>query len=174
MNRGFSSLLLCSVLVLATGCGSSGTSGSASNAVTGSTATSTSPATSTPGATSGSAPPGTTSPGAASGGLKLSKTPRYASPASSAPVQSGVIQVAYRNITIDPDTLKVKVGSTIRWTNYDSIEHNVTSTGGPTHFSSKNFGEGKSFEVRLTKPGVTHYLCTIHPTSMNGTIEVVK
>ena len=38
--------------------------------------------------------------------------------------------VAYRNIAIDPDTLKVKVGSTIEWTNYDSVEHNVTSEGG--------------------------------------------
>jgi plastocyanin len=67
----------------------------------------------------------------------------------------------------------VRVGSTIRWTNYDSVEHNVTSRGGPEQFASKNFGEGQTFQVKATKPGVIHYLCTIHPTSMNGTIEVV-
>ena len=89
-------------------------------------------------------------------------------------MQHGVIQVAYRNITINPDTLRVSVGSTIRWTNYDSIEHNVTSTSGPARFASGNFGEGKTFEVTLSRPGVIHYLCTIHPTSMNGTIEVVR
>ena len=66
------------------------------------------------------------------------------------------------------------VGSTIKWTNYDAIEHNVTSEGGPQSFTSKSFGEGKAFEVKVTKPGVIHYECTIHPASMNGTIEVVK
>ena len=89
-------------------------------------------------------------------------------------MQSGIVQVAYRNITIAPDTLKVKVGSTIKWTNYDSVEHNVTSESGPQHFASADFGEGGTYEVKLTRPGVIHYECTIHPASMNGTIEVVK
>ena len=84
------------------------------------------------------------------------------------------MQVAYRNIAIDPDTLRVKVGSTIKWTNYDSIEHNVTSRGGVAQFASGNFGEGGTYEVKVTKPGIIHYVCTIHPTTMNGTIEVVK
>jgi plastocyanin len=89
-------------------------------------------------------------------------------------VQSGIVQVAYRNIAIAPDTLKVKVGTTVRWTNYDAIEHNVTSESGPQHFASKDFGESGTYEVRLTRPGVIHYECTIHPASMNGTIVVVK
>ena len=84
------------------------------------------------------------------------------------------MRIAYRNITIAPDTVRVKVGSTIQWTNFDSIDHNVTSEGGPQRFASKNFGEGATFTVQLTKPGVIHYLCTIHPASMNGTIDVVK
>jgi plastocyanin len=110
----------------------------------------------------------------ASGGLKASTVPKFASPPTSAPVQSGTVQISYRNIAIDPDTVKVKVGSTIRWTNYDAVEHNVTSEGGPAHFASKNLAEGRTFEVKLTTPGVVHYECTIHPTTMNGTIEVVK
>ena len=57
-------------------------------------------------------------------------TPKFGAPPASAPVRSGA-RVAYRDITIEPDTLKVKVGSTISWTNYDPIEHNVTSEGGP-------------------------------------------
>ncbi len=84
------------------------------------------------------------------------------------------MQIAYRNIAIDPDTLRVKVGSTIKWTNYDSVEHNVTSEGGVAKFASKDFGEGGTYEIRVTKPGIIHYECTIHPASMNGTIEVVK
>jgi plastocyanin len=148
MRRGLASAIVGAVL-LAAGCGSSG-----SPSTTSSTGASTKATT--------------------SGGLKPNTTPKYAAPPPSAAVQSGTVQIAYRNIAIDPDTVKVKVGGTIRWTNYDSVEHNVTSQGGPIAFKSKNFGEGATFEVKATKPGVIHYLCTIHPTSMNGTIEVVK
>ena len=107
-------------------------------------------------------------------GLKPDTTPKYATPSSSEPVQSGVVQIAYRNIAIDPDTVRVKVGSTVRWTNYDPVEHNVTSKSGPDSFASKDFSEGHTVEFKMTKPGVIHYECTIHPATMNGTIEVVQ
>ncbi len=87
------------------------------------------------------------------------------------------MQIAYRNIAIDPDTVRVKVGSTIRWTNYDSTPANVTSeggAGGPYKFASKNFGEGGTFEIKASRPGVIHYECTLYPVTMNGTIEVVS
>ncbi|HEY1457107.1 MAG TPA: plastocyanin/azurin family copper-binding protein [Solirubrobacteraceae bacterium] len=155
MNKHLSAVLLAGVTLLSVaGCGSESTSSSSSTtAPTRSAASSTGPK---------------------SSGLKVASTPKFASPSSSAAVQSGAVQISYREITIEPDTLKVKVGSTIKWTNYDSIEHNVTSEGGPQKFASKNFGENASYEVKLTKPGVIHYECTIHPTTMNGTIEVVK
>jgi plastocyanin len=98
----------------------------------------------------------------------------YASPPSGAKVQSGLVRISYHEISIEPDTLKVKVGSTIEWTNQDSVEHNVTSASGPTKFASKNFGEGGTFEIKVTKPGVIHYRCTLHPATMNGAIEVVS
>jgi plastocyanin len=148
MRRGFSALTMCCTLVLVAGCGSSSSS---------------STSTTTPSATTSS-----------SGGIKPYSTPKYASPSASAPVQSGVVQIAYRNIAIDPDTLKVKVGTTLKWTNFDSVEHNVTSEGGPQKFASKTFGENGTFEVKALKAGVIHYQCTIHPASMNGTIEVVS
>jgi plastocyanin len=150
MKSGPALLIACGALALASGCGSSSRSSA--------------------GSSSGTSPP----PRAATGGLKVSTTPKFASPPASAPVHSGVVHLAYRNITIAPDAVKVKLGSTIVWTNYDPVEHNVRSRSGPDRFASKNFGEGQSFRVTLTKPGVIHYLCTIHPTSMNGTIEVVS
>jgi plastocyanin len=150
MRRGLPVVVIaCSALMLEAGCGSSNSSSSS-----------------------------TSSSSAASGtpksSLKANTTPKYAAPAASSPVQSGTVQVAYRNIAISPDTLKVKVGSTIKWTNFDSVEHNVTSAGGPQKFVSKTFGENGTFEIKVNKPGVIHYQCTIHPASMNGTIEVVK
>jgi len=149
MMRGTVALLACSVLGLAAGCGSSSSS-SSSNSTS-------SPTASTPAAS-----------------LKVTTTPRYGAPSASSPVLTGLVPIAYRNVAISPDTLRVTVGSTIEWTNYDAVEHNVTSQGGPQQFASKDFGEGGTYEIKVTKPGVIHYLCTIHPASMNGTIEVVK
>lgn len=139
--------------VMAAGCGSTGSS-KRSPVSTRSSTTATTPTT--------------------SGGLKASTAPKFATPPASALVQGGTVQIAYRNIAIDPDTARVKVGSTIRWTNYDSVEHNVTSEGGPIHFASENLSEGRTFEVKVTAPGVIQYECTIHPTTMNGTIDAVK
>ncbi len=98
----------------------------------------------------------------------------YAKVPPSAPVQSGTVQIAYRNVAIEPDVVKVKVGSTIRWTNYDEVPHNVVSEGGPMRFASRQFGEGGTFQIKVTKTGVIHYECTLEPTTMNGTIEVVS
>ncbi len=141
-------------LALAAGCGSSGSTGSTTTITTPSAAKAKSKT-------------------AASSGLKPVTTPKYAAPSSSEPVKSGVVQIAFRNIAIDPDTARAKVGSTIKWTNEDPEKCNVTSEGGPYKFASKDFGEGGSFELKLDKPGVIHYECTSYPTTMNGTIEVV-
>lgn len=160
MNRGIGALSACSVLLLLAGCGSSSRTSSSATAATGAPASTATTATST-------TPTATSS-------LKANTRPRYATPPSTAPLNSGTVQIAYRNIAISPDTVRVRVGSTIRWTNYDPVEHNVTSDGGPQRFASKNFGEGATFELKANRPGLIRYLCTIHPTTMNGTIEVVK
>jgi plastocyanin len=158
MKTGLAALLASCGLLVATGCGSaSQSSGSAGTTTT---------ATSTP------TPTATTHTSTSS--LKVNGKPKYASPSSSAPVQSGLVSIAYRNIAINPDTVRVRVGSTISWKNYDPVEHNVTSENGPQRFASKTFGENGTFDVKATSPGLMHYLCTIHPASMNGTIEVVR
>jgi plastocyanin len=145
MRRALPVLAACSALLLAAGCGSSKSS-------------STTSATST----------------TAKSGLQVDGKINYASPPSSAPVQSGLVRIKYHEISIEPDTLKVKVGSTIEWVNEDPVQHNVTSASGPLKFASGNFGEGHTFKIKVTKPGVIHYRCTNHPTTMNGTIEVVE
>jgi plastocyanin len=150
MSRRLAIPAACAALALLAGCGSSSSSGSSSSATTSST-----PAQSTTG----------------KGGLKATTTPKFA-PATG-PVRSGTVRIAYRNIAIAPDTIKVKVGSTIEWTNFDEVAHNVTSEGGPAKFASKDFTLGGKFEIKALKPGVINYECTIHPASMNGTVEVV-
>lgn len=154
MRAGIAAACACMALLFAAGCGSS------NNA----------PAGNSTGTSATSAKAATTSGGAS---IKVDTTPKFASPSKSEPAHSGLVQIAYRNISIEPDTVRVKVGSTVRWTNYDSVQANVTSVSGPQRFASKNFGEGATFEVKLTKPGTIHYECTLYPVTMNGTIEVV-
>jgi plastocyanin len=174
MNRSLALALACCMPALLSACGSSskGTGTTLGKAGTSATTTGARAGSSAVGSSASkrsgkSAPSGST-------GLKVDTTPKFASPSSSAPVQSGVVQSAYRNIAIDPDTVRVKLGSTIKWTNYDSAEANVTSEGGPLKFASKNFGEGGTFELKASKAGVIHYECTLYPVTMNGTIEVVS
>jgi plastocyanin len=163
--RSTSALLLSlGVVALAAGCGGSSSSSSTSASPAASAATG---GRSRGYSSSGS---GATSPGAT---LSVITTPKYASPPPGSPVRSGVVQIAYRNITIQPDAIRVRVGSTLRWTNFDSIEHTVTSRSGPQTFASGKLSAGASFQIRVQRPGTIHYLCTIHPVSMNGTIEVV-
>jgi plastocyanin len=163
MSRGLLTALACTALAILAGCGSSSSPSSSTSA-------------SKPSSTRTA---NTIGAGKVGSGLKATTTPKFASPPANAPVRSGTVRIAYRNIAIAPDTLRVKVGTTIRWTNFDAIDHNVTSQGdrsktGQQKFASKDFGEGGTFEVKARTPGVIHYLCTIHPTSMNGTIEVVE
>ena len=144
-------LMACATLVLC-GCGS--TSPSA-----------TMPATTTPAKTGSTA---------TRSHLSVDQAPAFATPSPTAPVVSGLAEVTYRNFAIDPDVLRVRAGSTVEWRNSDPAEHNVTSQSGPQRFSSKNLGEGATFRVRLRRPGIYHYECTLHPATMNGTIQVLR
>jgi plastocyanin len=86
-----------------------------------------------------------------------------------APVAGGA--VAIKNFAFSPATLKVKVGTTVTWTNQDTDAHTVTSaaTGGPLH--SAALAAHATYSYTFTKPGTYAYLCTIHPF-MTATVEV--
>jgi amicyanin len=76
-----------------------------------------------------------------------------------------------QNINFNPTTIHVKVGETVTWTNRDDAPHNVTYASGPTFASSPTFTRGESWSLKLTKPGLIRYFCTIHP-GMDGSIVV--
>lgn len=99
-----------------------------------------------------------------------------AAPKATGPVQSGSVAIRYEGIAIKPSNITVKAGSQITWTNYDDTPHNVTTqgTGAAANFSSSDFSKGATYKYTAKQPGVIHYLCTIHPASMVGTITVVK
>ncbi|MGW0765361.1 cupredoxin domain-containing protein [Streptomyces sp. NPDC002676] len=121
--------------------------------------------------------PGATGPGNTTGSVPgASPMPDMSMPMSpsstgapTAPVTGNA--VAIKNFAFSPATLKVKVGTTVTWTNQDTDAHTVTSagSGGPLH--SAALATHATYSYTFTKPGTYAYLCTIHPF-MTGTVEV--
>jgi len=84
----------------------------------------------------------------------------------------GATTVDIKDIQFNPKDVTVKAGTTITWTNSDSIPHTVTKTGGPgADFDSGDIDGGATFEQTFDDPGTIDYVCTIHP-GQDGTITV--
>ena len=73
------------------------------------------------------------------------------------------------NRAFNPDELSVPVGSTVTWTNTDSVAH--TSTSDTRTWDSGSVAPRAQFSVTLQSAGTFRYHCAIHP-GMVGTITV--
>jgi plastocyanin len=84
-------------------------------------------------------------------------------------------EVTMKDIQFDPESISVAKGTTVRWTNEDSVGHDVTKTGGAgVEFKSGEPGgitRGKSYERTFDTAGTVEYVCTVHP-GMTGEITV--
>ena len=110
--------------------------------------------------------------GALVAGCGSSSSSSKSNSASTPAATSAAVPVTMLNIQFNPKSVTAKVGQTVKWTNQDSVDHNVTATSGET-FKSKNFGKGGTYVYKLDKAGTIQYVCTIHP-GMTGTIVVTK
>jgi cytochrome c oxidase subunit II len=71
-----------------------------------------------------------------------------------------------------PQNLTVKVGDIVQWSNDGSSVHNVTfdNKGVP---SSDTMNGGDKYQLKFSKAGTYHYVCTFHVSvGMQGTITV--
>ena len=68
-----------------------------------------------------------------------------------------------------PATIRVKVGTAVRWTNRDEAPHTVTASSGS--FTSKQLGKGGVYSRRFASAGTFAYLCALHP-AMKGRVVV--
>lgn len=75
--------------------------------------------------------------------------------------------VVIQNFAFNPETLTVKVGTTVTWTNNDSTTHSIKSST----FNSSGLSTNDTFKFTFNTPGTFNYNCGIHPT-MTGTIIV--
>ena len=77
--------------------------------------------------------------------------------------------VAITNFKFSPATVTVTAGSTVVWTNNDSIQHDVTFDGGGIVSGDMNHND--TFSHTFPTAGTYHYICSIHPF-MHGTVIV--
>jgi plastocyanin len=78
------------------------------------------------------------------------------------------LEVHIDNFVFQPAELKIKVGTTVTWTNRDDIPHTVVSAG---KFRSKTLDTDDKFAFTFTNAGDYKYFCSLHP-HMTGMIKV--
>lgn len=92
-------------------------------------------------------------------------------------VQSGNVAVVMQNTAFSPQTIKVKKGTKVTWTNNDTVRHNVVAddSGNAAGLPTTNdlLDKGGSYSFTFNTVGTFHYHCTPHPF-MTGSIEVVE
>jgi plastocyanin len=106
------------------------------------------------------------------GGDGGSSTPAATPTTSGSSGGGGAVAVTMKDIAFAPQSVQVKVGQKIDWTNDDSVAHNVTATSGAS-FRSSDFSQGGTFSYTPTRAGTIDYVCTLHP-GMDGTIVVTR
>lgn len=93
--------------------------------------------------------------------------PPSSGPSSSVsiPVNAAVLGTA----AFAPDALTIDAGTTVTWTNTDSVAH--TSTSDASGWDSGIVAPGGQFSRSFQTPGTFQYHCAIHP-GMVGTVVV--
>ncbi|MFA6254890.1 MAG: cupredoxin domain-containing protein [Patescibacteria group bacterium] len=82
------------------------------------------------------------------------------------PVTTGN-NIVIQNFSFNPAVLSIAKGTTVIWTNEDSVVHKIKSDT----FNSNNLNRGDSFEFKFDNVGTYDYVCAIH-SNMKGKIIV--
>lgn len=74
-----------------------------------------------------------------------------------------------QGMAFGPQTVTIKVGDTVTWTNKDGVRHNATAVD--KSWKTDTFSKGGTGSVTFNTAGTFPYICTVHP-SMTGTVIV--
>ncbi len=93
------------------------------------------------------------------------------SPAGGTTLETDASEVAIqiRDFTYTPQTVSVKAGARVTWTNDDVVPH--TATDRSAAWDTKPLSRGQSSTQAFSSVGTFHYYCTLHP-SMTGSVIV--
>jgi plastocyanin len=83
--------------------------------------------------------------------------------------------VAMRDTQFNPAEVRISAGDTVRWTNEESLPHDVDGSGPGGDFSSGPQGgmsQGDTYKFTFREPGAYEYVCRVHAPGMAGTVTV--
>lgn len=112
-----------------------------------------------------------------------SAAPGSEAPASEAPASAaagpcapsdatGTVSVTMADFAFNPNTVTVKVGDTITWTNTDSVQHTGTIKSNES-CTTPALAKDASAGITFSQAGSYDFFCKIHP-QMTGKIEVTN
>lgn len=84
-------------------------------------------------------------------------------------VSAAPVGVSIEDLRYSPDSVTIKVGQSVMWTNNDERDHTVKATDGS--FESPNLSPGQTFTHTFKTAGTFKYGCPYHPRE-RGTITV--
>jgi plastocyanin len=87
------------------------------------------------------------------------------------PIGAGHVDIDISNFAYSPATITVKVGTTVTFTDKESVEHTATSNTAGV-FETGTLQNGQAVSIKLEKVGTFSYHCAFH-AFMHGTIRVV-
>lgn len=85
-----------------------------------------------------------------------------------APGEAAVKIVSFQ---FTPQTVTVKPGTKVTWTNEDTAVHAIKDTSPLATPASQDMGKDATFSITYQQPGTFSYICNIHQY-MTGTVSV--
>lgn len=87
------------------------------------------------------------------------------------------VTVDMKDIAFAPLAIRISRGTTVAWTNQDTLDHYVNTDSHPAHtqhlsLNSKLLKPGDSYSYTFDKPGLYGYHCSAHAGAMSGMILV--
>ena len=106
-------------------------------------------------------------PAAALAALAIVFSAGCGSSAAAAPVATTQVTMV-KSYRFDPETIEVKAGSSVTWSNDDNFTHTVHVDGREDH----KVEPGDRVSISFAQPGTYHYVCTLHSRDMQGEVIV--
>jgi len=75
----------------------------------------------------------------------------------------GPSRLELKDQTLRPRILVVPAGTSVEFSNHDSLFHNIFSVSPAKPFNLGRFGRGESKRVTFDKPGLINVYCNLHP-----------
>lgn len=79
-----------------------------------------------------------------------------------------VTDIKIKDLTFMPNTIAVKAGDKVTWTNMDSMAHRIKGT----NFDSGDILKDGTYSFTFGTPGTYEYSCLIHSSMRHGFVVV--